>query len=122
MCIAIAIASQNNWNIKKDLATVTQTEPTVIFTPNGKVVNQFTYANIKIHVNITTLYHEIWELCKVSKLLEEETTKMGTDTKTKKLIHILTEDLVISCKNNILKLNEITKTFGFHEEQLQIFI
>ena len=53
-------------------------------------------------------------------MLEEETSKINPDTKTRKLIHILTEDLVISCKNNVLKLNEINKTFGFKVEHLQI--
>ena len=114
MCMIIVISSQN----EKELTTVVPTNPTVIFTPNGKVVNQFSYANIRLHVNITTLFEETRELCRVSKMLEEETSKINPDTKTRKLIHILTEDLVISCKNNVLKLNEINKTFGFKVENL----
>ena len=87
----IAIKAQNEG---KSLVNVIPTTPNTIFIPHGKIVNQFTFANIKIHINVTTLFNEVNELCKISKQLDKETKRFDRDTKTKKLIHMLTEDSV----------------------------
>ena len=117
IAIVIAIKAQNE---DKSLVNVIPTTPNTIFIPHGKIVNQFTFANIKIHINVTTLFNEVNELCKISKQLDKETKRFDRDNKTKKLIHMLTEDLVTSCKNSMLKLKEITKTFGFNKHHIQL--
>ena len=93
ICVMTALSFQK----EKELATIVKTKSTVIFKPNGKVVNQITYANIEIHLNITSLSREVNDLCNIAKMLYQETSKMDHDTKTKKIntycnrghIHIL---------------------------------
>ena len=88
-------------------------KPTTIFQPFGKVVNQYTYANIRIHINITSLFDEVEQLCYASKLLKEGKKEMNTSGSSRKLVHMLTEDLVQACNQSTRKLKALTKTFGF---------
>ena len=43
-------------------------EATTIFQPFGEIINQYTYANIRVHINVTSLLDEINQLYYVSKL------------------------------------------------------
>ena len=88
-------------------------KPTTIFQPFGKVVNQYTYANIRIHINITSLFDEVEQLCYASKLLKKGKKEMNTSGSSRKLVHMLTEDLVQACNQSTRKLKALTKTFGF---------
>ena len=88
-------------------------KPTTIFQPFGKVVNQYTYANIRIHINITSLFDEVEQLCYASKLLKKGKKEMNTSGSSRKLVHMLTEDLVHACNQSTRKLKALTKTFGF---------
>ena len=94
-------------------ATITATLPQIVFQPLGKLVTQFTYANIKIHIYVSSLYDEVNDLFKVVAMLLEGTRKIGTDTITKNYIHSLTKDIDANCPLSTKKLNGITKTFGF---------
>ena len=59
-------------------------KPTTIFQPFGKVVNQYTYANIRIHINITSLFDEVEQLCYASKLLKKGKKEMNTSGSSRK--------------------------------------
>ena len=88
-------------------------KPTTIFQPYGKVVNQYTYANIRIHISITSLFEEVEQLCYASRLLQEGKKTMSNEGTSKKLVHMLTKDLIESCNQSKRKLKSIGKTFGF---------
>ena len=97
------------------------TAPTTIFQPNSRIINQYTYANIRVHINITTLFEEVNQLCYVSKLLKEGKKKMGNSSSSRKLVHMLTEDLAVACKESAMKLKDLTKTFGFKEKVISSY-
>ena len=97
---------------------VQPSEPTTIFQPFGKIINQYTYANIRVHVNITSLFEEVNQLGYVSKFLKEGKKKMGNSSSSRKLVHMLTEDLVAACKESTRKLKDLTKTFGFTDHSI----
>ena len=42
--------------ISNNLVNIENTKPQIIFEPLGKLVTQFTYANIKIHLNLKPLH------------------------------------------------------------------
>ena len=94
-----------------EYANIQPSEPTTIFQPFGKIVNQYTYANIRVHINITSLFDEVNQLCYVSELLREGKKTMGNSSSSRKLIHMLTEDLVNACKEGARKLRDLTKKF-----------
>ena len=60
-----------------EFAYIQPSEPTTIFQPFGKIINQYTYANIRVHINITSLFDEVQQLCYVSKLLRDGMKTMG---------------------------------------------
>ena len=100
--------------VKTDEFTdVTQIQPTTIFQPFGKVVNQYTYANIRVHINITSLFEEVEQLCYASKLLKKAKKTISNSGSSRKLVHMLTDDLIEACNQNTRKLQVLTKTFGF---------
>ena len=45
-----------------NLVQVEKTKPQIIFEPLGKLVTQFTYANIKIHLDLKPLQEEVLDL------------------------------------------------------------
>ena len=61
-----------------EYAYIQPAEATTIFQPFGKIINQYTYANIRVHINITSLFDEVNQLCYVSKLLKEGKKKWVT--------------------------------------------
>lgn len=52
-----------------NLATIEKTKPLIIFEPLGKLVTQFNYANIKIHLDLKPLKEEILDACNTALLL-----------------------------------------------------
>ena len=67
--LAVSIAMLSKGNEFTELKPI---KPTTIFQPYGKVVNQYTYANIRVHINITSLFEEVEQLCYAAKMLKEE--------------------------------------------------
>ena len=96
-----------------EFTDVTPIQPTTIFQPFGKVVNQYTYANIRVHINITSLFEEVEQLCYASKLLKHAKKTISNSGSSRKLVHMLTDDLIEACNQNTRKLQALTKTFGF---------
>ena len=66
--VSIAMLSIGN-----EFTELKQIKPTTIFQPYGKVVNQYTYANIRVHINITSLFEEVGQLCYAVKMLKDHT-------------------------------------------------
>lgn len=97
----------------RQYVNIERTTPQVIFQPLGKLVTQFSYGTIKIHINVTSLYDEINDLCKAAKLLIVGTRKLQKVSNTRNYIHSMTSDIKQSCVNSVRKLDGITKTFGF---------
>ena len=64
---------------------IERTTPQVIFQPLGKLVTQFSYATIKIYINVTSLYDEVNDLCKEAKILMTG-TKNFPKTVTQRII------------------------------------
>ena len=114
MIVTIILGCSMIWLSKgNEFAEIEQIKPTTIFQPFGKVVNQFTYANIRVHIDITSLFDEVEKLCYASKLLKEGKKTMTTSGSSRKLVHMLTEDLIQVCNTSTRKLEAMTKTFGF---------
>ena len=67
--LAVSIAMLSKGNEFTELKPI---KPTTIFQPYGKVVNQYTYANIRVHINITSLFEEVGQLCYAAKILKRE--------------------------------------------------
>lgn len=81
---------------------VLQTNPTALFRPSGKLVTQHTYANMRVNINITTLFIEAKVVCHVAKIITEDKygerkngrRSLNPQTSSQKLISMSTEDIV----------------------------
>ena len=69
------------------------------FKPFGIVVNQCSYANanIRVPINITSLFEEVEQLSYASKLLKEAKKTISNSGSSKKLVNMLTNDLIEAC-------------------------
>ena len=55
--------------VSNNLVKIEKTKPPIIFKPLGKLVTQFTYANIKIHLDLKPLQEEVLDTCQTAPLL-----------------------------------------------------
>ena len=118
--ICLNACLQHIMSITEQYADIRESQPQIIFRPLGKLLTQFSYANIKIHVNTTELYKEVDTLCKVSKMLIQKTEQVKglnqNDDKyivSKRMIKTLAQDIQADCIHSTRKLHAISKTFGF---------
>ena len=116
--LAVSIAMLSKGNEFTELKPI---KPTTIFQPYGKVVNQYTYANIRVHINITSLFEEVGQLCYAAKMLKEGKKAMTSSGSSRKLVHMLTNDLIEACNQSARKLKALTKTFGFKNMRIPDF-
>ena len=116
--LAVSIAMLSKGNEFTELKPI---KPTTIFQPYGKVVNQYTYANIRVHINITSLFEEVGQLCYAAKMLKEGKKAMTSSGSSRKLVHMLTNDLIEACNQSTRKLKALTKTFGFKNMRIPDF-
>ena len=57
--------------ISSNLVKIEKTKPQIIFEPLGKLITQFTYANIKIHLDLKPLQEEVLDACQAALLLNQ---------------------------------------------------
>ena len=74
--------------------TLNSTRLTNIFIPHGDLVTQTNYATLRISLNITTLFEESLEVCKITALMTDSMKKLlGNNKKisssNRKILHIL---------------------------------
>ena len=81
-------------------------KPQIIFEPLGKLVTQFTYANIKIHWNLEPLKEEFLDGCQTALLLNHYVSdyKAQANTSVKRYFNVMHNDILQIC---IEKLNHI---------------
>ena len=57
--------------LSNNLVKIEKTKPQIIFEPLGKLVTQFTYANIKIHLDLKPLQEEVLDACQTALLSKQ---------------------------------------------------
>ncbi|HAO14034.1 MAG TPA: hypothetical protein DDE71_00485, partial [Tenacibaculum sp.] len=104
--------------MSNNLVEVEKTNPQIIFEPLGKLVTQFTYANIKIHLDLKPLQEEVLDTCQTALLLNQylKDYKAQAATSTKRYLNGMQHDILQICINCIKKLNGISTTFGLKIE------
>ena len=104
--------------MSNNLVEVEKTKPQIIFEPLGKLVTQFTYANIKIHLDLKPLQEEVLDTCQTALLLNQylKDYKTQATTSTKRYLNGMQHDILQICINCIKKLNGISTTFGLKIE------
>ena len=101
-----------------NLVTIEKTKPQIIFEPLGKLVTQFNYANIKIHLDLKPLKEEILDACNTALLLYSylKEYKSKTAESSRKYLKGMQEDIFNTCIRCINKFNGISTTFGLKIE------
>ena len=104
--------------LSNNLVKIEKTKPQIIFEPLGKLVTQFTYANIKIHLDLKPLQEEVLDACQTALLLNHylKDYKAGDNSSVKKYFIGMQNDVLQTCINCINKLNHISKIFGLKVE------
>ena len=108
----------NGMVISNNLVKIEKTKPQIIFEPLGKLVTQFTYANIKIHGDLKPLQEEVLDTCQAALLLNQylKDYKQQATTSTRRYLNGMQHDILQICINCIKKLNGISTTFGLKIE------
>ena len=104
--------------LSNSMVKIERTKPQIIFEPLGKLVTQFTYANIKIHLDLKPLQEEVLDACQTALLLNHylKDYKAGDNSSVKKYFIGMQNDVLQTCINCINKLNHISKIFGLKVE------
>ena len=91
--------------MSNNLVEVEKTKPQIIFEPLGKLVTQFTYANIKIHLDLKPLQEEVLDTCQTALLLNQylKDFKAKATTSTKRYLNGMQHDILQICINCIKK-------------------
>ena len=71
LAISIAIVSKGN-----EFTKLKPIKPTTILQPYGKVVNQYKNVNIRVHIDVISLFEEVEKLCYAAKILKVWTKTM----------------------------------------------
>ena len=89
--------------MSNNLVEVEKTKPQIIFEPLGKLVTQFTYANIKIHLDLKPLQEEVLDTCQTALLLNQylKDYKTQATTSTKRYLNGMQHDILQICINCI---------------------
>ena len=104
--------------LSNNMVKIEKTKPQIIFEPLGKLVTQFTYANIKIHLDLKPLQEEVLDACQTALLLNHylKDYKARDNSSVKKYFIGMQNDVLQICINCINKLNHISKIFGLKVE------
>ena len=100
--------------LSNSMVKIERTKPQIIFEPLGKLVTQFTYANIKIHLDLKPLQEEVLDACQTALLLNHylKDYKARDNSSVKKYFIGMQNDVLQICINCIKKLNHISTIFG----------
>merc|ERR1712208_18186 len=104
--------------MSNNLVKVEKTKPQIIFKPLGKLVTQFTYANIKIYLDLKPLQEEVLDTCQTALILNQylKDYKTQATTSTKRYLNGMQHGILQICINCIKKLDGISTTFGLNIE------
>ena len=104
--------------MRSDSSKIEKTKPQIIFEPLGKLVTQFTYANIKIRLDLKPLQEEILDACQSALLLNQylKDYKLKATTSTRRYLNGMQHDILQVCINCIKKFSGISNTFGLKIE------
>ena len=104
--------------LTNNLVKIEKTKPQIIFEPLGKLVTQFTYANIKIHLDLQPLQEEVLDACQTARLLYHslKDCKVRANTSIKRYFNGMQHEILQICINCIKKLNGISTIFGLKVE------
>ena len=97
--------------------TLNSTRLTNIFIPHGDLVTQTNYATLRISLNITTLFEESQDVCKITALMTDSMKKLlGNNKKispsNRKILHILQEGLQNLCQDDLDSLAQLRDVFN----------
>ena len=103
---------------------ITKTSAEIIFEPMGSIIPELSWANIRITLNLTTMFEENNNLCKAhSQLRSEGKTfipklyKGDTNNRNYKLIIDMTNNLKHNCLENTYIIDEVADVFGVKDYQ-----
>ena len=104
--------------LSNNLVKIEKSKLQIIFEPLGKLVTQFTYANIKIHLDLKPLQEEVLDACHTALLLNHylKDYKAQSNSSIKKYFIGMQNDVLQICINCIKKLNHISTIFGLKVE------
>ena len=104
--------------LSNNLVKIEKTKPQIIFEPLGKLVTQFTYGNIKIHLDLKPLQDEVLGAYQTALLLNHylKDYKAQSSSSIKKYFIGMQNVVLQICINYIKKLNHISKIFGLKIE------
>ena len=82
--------------LSNNLVKIEKTKPQIIFEPLGKLVTQFTYANIKIHLDLKPLQEEVLDACQTALILNHylKDYKARANTSVKRYFNGMQHDIL----------------------------
>ena len=96
--------------------SIQATNLTNFFLPRGPIVAQSNFATLRISFNISTIFDESTEVCRLTKIMDEYITqRMKTASLSKpnkKVIFVLKRNLVNLCKDDLEILSQLKEIFG----------
>ena len=115
----ILIILQSSYSTK-----ISKTSAEIIFEPIGNIIPELSWANIRVTLNITTMFEENNDLCRAhSQLRTEGKTflpklyKGDKDNQNYQLIIDMTNNLKHSCLENTYIIDEVADVFGVKNYQ-----
>ena len=96
--------------ILDNLLKIEKSKPQILFKPLGKLVTQFTYASIKIHLDLKPLQEEVLDACQTALLLNHylKDYEARANTSVKTYFIGMQNDVLQICINCTKKLHHIS--------------
>ena len=102
-----------NW-IKTEPITVTPTNITNIFIPDGMIHFHTDYATLKIIVNVTAIFNESTEVCHISSVIssfaKKRTKKLSAPNK--RILDVIRKNIKAACEHDKEALLQIKASYG----------
>ena len=101
--------------------TLTPTNVTNIFIPEGELVPKADYATLKINLNVTTIFDETREVCHIAAVIDEfvaKRTKNKLSAPNKKVLSVIRKNIKDLCEDDKNQMTMIKTSFGFTDMSL----
>ena len=103
-------------NLQTNQATkISKTSAEIIFEPIGKIIPELSWANIRITLNITTMFTETNDLCKAATFLRQEIKNVlpkEKDSFNYGMMIDMTNNLKQNCLENTYIVDEVAEVFA----------
>ena len=115
----LAAAAIDSRTGNTNTVSIQATNLTNFFLPRGPIVAQSNFATLRISFNISTIFDEPTEVCRLTKIMDEYITqRMKTASLSKpnkKVIFVLKRNLVNLCRDDLEILSQLKEIFGLSQ-------